>query len=46
MLFPRPLDPHQLGFAFSEVHAHVNSMLRLGKLTQRTDSDGTVRVTV
>ncbi|WEX12244.1 MBL fold metallo-hydrolase [Chelativorans sp. AA-79] len=46
VLFPRPLDPHQLGFAFSEVHAHVNSMLRLGKLTQRTDSDGTVRVTV
>jgi glyoxylase-like metal-dependent hydrolase (beta-lactamase superfamily II) len=46
VLFPRPLDPHQLGFAFSEVHAHVNYMLRLGKLTQRTDSDGTVRVTV
>lgn len=46
VLFPRPLDPHQLGFAFSEVHAHVNSMLRLGKLTQRTDSDGAVRVTV
>lgn len=46
VLFPRPLDPHQLGFAFSEVHAHVNYMLRLGKLTQRTDSGGTVRVTV
>lgn len=26
-LFPRPLDPHQLSFAFSETHAHVNYMV-------------------
>lgn len=31
-IFPRPLDPHQLSFAFSEVHAHVNFMLRRGQL--------------
>lgn len=46
VLFPRPLDPHQLGFAFSEVHAHVNYMLRSGKLRQHSDSDRTLRVTV
>lgn len=27
VLFPRPLDPHQRGFAFSETHAHVNRMV-------------------
>jgi glyoxylase-like metal-dependent hydrolase (beta-lactamase superfamily II) len=32
VLFHRPLDPHQLSFAFSEVHAHVNYMLRRGEL--------------
>lgn len=32
VIFPRPLDPHQLSFAFSEVHAHVNFMLRRGQL--------------
>lgn len=32
VIFHRPLDPHQLSFAFSEVHAHVNAMLRRGQL--------------
>ena len=32
VLFPRKLDPHQLSFAFSETHAHVNSMVRRGEL--------------
>lgn len=32
LLFPRKLDPHQLSFAFSEVLAHVNHMLREGRL--------------
>ncbi len=27
VLFPRQLDPHQLSFAFSETHAHVNYMV-------------------
>ena len=45
VLFPRPLDPHQLGFAFSEVHAHVNYMLRLGELRQQNEPHGTVQFT-
>ncbi|MCB1464448.1 MAG: MBL fold metallo-hydrolase [Nitratireductor sp.] len=32
VLFHRPLDPHQLSFAFSETLAHVNYMIRLGEL--------------
>jgi glyoxylase-like metal-dependent hydrolase (beta-lactamase superfamily II) len=32
VLFSRKLDPHQLGFAFTEVLAHVNYMLRQGQL--------------
>ncbi len=32
MVFPRPLDSHQMSFAFSEVLAHVNTMLRRGAL--------------
>lgn len=35
VLFPRKLDPHQLSFAFSEVHAHVNYMVRRGELAWR-----------
>lgn len=30
VLFPRDLDPHQLSFAFSETHAHVNYMVAGG----------------
>lgn len=33
VVFRRPLDPHQLSFAFSEVHAHVNYMIRRGDLS-------------
>jgi glyoxylase-like metal-dependent hydrolase (beta-lactamase superfamily II) len=33
-VFPRALDPHQMGFAFSEVHAHVNRMKRQGTLVR------------
>jgi len=32
VIFPRPLDPHQLSFAFSEVHAHVNYMVGRGEI--------------
>ena len=45
VLFSRALDPHQLSFAFSETHAHVNYMIRRGELSQRQYADGTVRVT-
>lgn len=37
VLFTRTLDPHQLGFAFSETHAHVNYLLRQGKLRSNTE---------
>jgi glyoxylase-like metal-dependent hydrolase (beta-lactamase superfamily II) len=32
VLFTRPLDPHQLSFAFTETHAHVNYMVARGIL--------------
>lgn len=44
VLFTRALDPHQLGFAFSEVHAHVNFMLRKGELEHAASHDGNIRV--
>lgn len=32
VMFPRALDPHQMGFAFSELLAHINYMLARGAL--------------
>ncbi len=32
VLFPRPLDSHQLGFAFGETQAHVNYLVSRGEL--------------
>ncbi len=43
VLFRRPLDPHQMGFAFSEVLAHVNYMCRQGRLTLARQPDGVAR---
>jgi len=43
VMFPRPLDPHQLSFAFSEVHAHVNYMVERGELSWAKE-DGVMRV--
>jgi hypothetical protein len=31
-MFTRKLDPHQMGFAFSELFAHMNYMLARGAL--------------
>jgi glyoxylase-like metal-dependent hydrolase (beta-lactamase superfamily II) len=45
ILFSRALDPHQMSFAFSEAHAHVNRMIRLRALTQFVGEDGCYRVT-
>ena len=39
ILFTRPLDPHQMSFAFSEVQAHVNYMLRTDRLQWVETSD-------
>jgi glyoxylase-like metal-dependent hydrolase (beta-lactamase superfamily II) len=43
-VFTRELDPHQMGFAFSEVLAHVNYMLRRSMLRPIASSDGILRV--
>jgi glyoxylase-like metal-dependent hydrolase (beta-lactamase superfamily II) len=43
-LFTRKLDPHQTGFAFSEVVAHVNYMLGEGLLKPIGTTDGIRRV--
>jgi glyoxylase-like metal-dependent hydrolase (beta-lactamase superfamily II) len=44
VLFSRKLDPHQMSFAFSEVQAHVNYMLRRGELAWIEGADGIERV--
>ncbi|MBX3571995.1 MAG: MBL fold metallo-hydrolase [Mesorhizobium sp.] len=44
VLFPRPLDPHQLSFAFSETHAHVNYMVGRGELAWEAPSADLMRV--
>lgn len=43
VVFSRALDPHQMGFAFSEVVAHVNYMRNRGELVQVRDADGILR---
>lgn len=40
VLFRRALDPHQTGFAFAEAMAHVNYMLRRGRLLREPGRDG------
>ena len=42
-VFERELDPHQMGFAFGEVLAHVNYMLGLGELRAEPGNDGVHR---
>ena len=42
-VFYRTLDEHQTGFAFGEVLAHVNHMLRKNELVRETDDAGTDR---
>ncbi len=43
VLFRRPLDPHQLGFALGETLAHVNLMLRRGRLAASTGDGDVIR---
>jgi glyoxylase-like metal-dependent hydrolase (beta-lactamase superfamily II) len=43
VVFTRKLDPHQMGFAFGEVLAHVNYMLRRRELQQSKTADGILR---
>lgn len=44
VLFHRPLDPHQMSFAFSEVLAHVNYMLREQRLAWAEPAGNVKRV--
>ena len=44
VLFPRKLDPHQMSFAFSETLAHVNTMVRDGRLVWAGGDAGVERV--
>lgn len=44
VIFLRPLDPHQMSFAFSEVQAHVNFMLGIGRLRWSESADRVQRV--
>jgi hypothetical protein len=46
VIFHRELDPHQMSFAFSEVLAHVNYMVREGDLIWVREGDGIDRVAV
>jgi glyoxylase-like metal-dependent hydrolase (beta-lactamase superfamily II) len=45
-VFTRRLDPHQMGFAFGEVLAHVNYMRRRGSLKPVDTADGIQRMVV
>jgi glyoxylase-like metal-dependent hydrolase (beta-lactamase superfamily II) len=44
VIFPRELDPHQMGFAFNELLAHINFMLRIGTLNLAPARGGAARV--
>jgi glyoxylase-like metal-dependent hydrolase (beta-lactamase superfamily II) len=44
VIFHHALDAHQMSFAFSEVLAHVNYMLREGALTWADPKDGVERM--
>jgi glyoxylase-like metal-dependent hydrolase (beta-lactamase superfamily II) len=43
LIFNRPLDAHQAGFATGEVIAHINYMLAEGRLEKQTTADGVMR---
>ena len=46
VLFPKALDPHQMGFAFSETQAHINYLIGRGALVAAAGSDGIERVSI
>jgi glyoxylase-like metal-dependent hydrolase (beta-lactamase superfamily II) len=43
LIFNRPLDAHQAGFATGEVIAHINYMLVEGRLEKHTTRDGVMQ---
>lgn len=44
VVFHHPLTPHEMGFAFSEVLAHVNYMVERGELVWAEPKDGVQRI--
>lgn len=40
VLFQRPLDPHQTGFAVGETVAHLNHLIALGHIRRSEDAEG------
>ena len=46
IVFHRPLDAHQTGFAFSEILAHVNYLVRRGRMKPIDGEDGIRRAAV
>lgn len=46
VVFHRPLDAHQTSFAFSEILAHVNYLVRRGRMTMVDGQDGVRRAAV
>lgn len=42
VLFPRPLDPHQLLFAMGEAIAHLNHLWRRDRLKRLEDAEGNI----
>jgi glyoxylase-like metal-dependent hydrolase (beta-lactamase superfamily II) len=43
-IFPQELDPHQMGFAFNELLAHINAMLRVGTLRRAPPKRGATQI--
>lgn len=43
-MFKRQMDAHQMGFAMGETVAHVNRLIRDGKLVRQAAGDGPIRV--
>jgi glyoxylase-like metal-dependent hydrolase (beta-lactamase superfamily II) len=46
VVFHRPLDAHQTSFAFSEILAHVNYLVRRGRMKMLVGTDGIRRAAV
>ncbi|BAE51710.1 hypothetical protein amb2906 [Paramagnetospirillum magneticum AMB-1] len=43
VLFTRPLDAHQLGFATGETLAHLHHLMKLGRVVRTLEEDGVWR---
>ena len=46
VIFHHKLDPHQMGFAFAEVQAHINFMMQQGELAWAEPRNGVQRMII